>query len=322
MDATLSTKEDIMLNHKTYRDIIHLNDDTALDFEMGCHIIVQEKIDGANASFQYDCSEDRLIAFSHHQTLSPDNDLRGFYGFTQTLDKELVREVLGTKLRMFGEWLVPHTVQYPKERYDKFYCFDIFDTENGIYLPQEECHRLAEKLGLPYVPTFYEGEFSGWQHLQDYIGKTEMGGEYGEGIVVKDMTNGYYTKIVCERFRESHKGKCPKDKIRALKAKRQRNDPNRQLAATIVTRARVEKLLHKLVDEGELPENWSSTHIKQISKILPKRVYLDCAKEENDTVEQIECFGKHAAAISMELVKQISLERMGFSDTISYTSEE
>lgn len=311
-----------MLNHKTYRDIIHLNDDTALDFEIGCHIIVQEKIDGANASFQYDSAEDCLIAFSHHQTLSADNDLRGFWGFTQALDKELVKEILGTELRLFGEWLVPHTVVYPEECYNKFYCFDIFDTKNGRYLPQEECHKLAEKLGLPYVPTFFEGEFTGWQPLQELIGKTEMGGEYGEGIVVKDMTNGYYTKIVCERFRETHKGKRPKDPNRALKAKRPRSDPHCQLAATIITRARVEKLLHKLVDEGELPENWSSAHIKQISKLLPKRVYLDCVKEENDTVEQIECFGKYAASISMELVKQIALEKMGFSNNISYNPEE
>ncbi len=311
-----------MLDHKTYRDIVHINDDIALDFEKGCHIIVQEKLDGANASFQYDSEDDCIVAFSHHQLLSQDNGLRGFWEFTQCLDKTLVKEVLGHHLRLFGEWLVPHTVKYPDECYNKLYCFDIFDTANGRYLAQDECRILAERLGLPYVPTFYEGFFTDWKSLMPLVGNTHMGGEYGEGIVVKDMTNGYYTKIVCERFREKHGGNRPDGRSRALREKRAANDPNRSLAATIITRARVEKLLHKLVDDGTLPEDWGTAHIKLISGKLPKLVYLDCVKEENDIVQQTECFGKYAAAISMELTKDIIREKLGLDPAAATPTED
>lgn len=110
-----------MLDHITYFGIKRIDAERAAQFMPGDEIIIEEKIDGANASFQYDAQCDALAAFSHHHPLDADNDLRGFYGFVQSLDKEKVREVLGSNIRLFGEWLVQHKVEYPRECYDKFY---------------------------------------------------------------------------------------------------------------------------------------------------------------------------------------------------------
>ena len=47
-----------------------------------------------------------------------------------SLDKELVKEVLGAKLVLFGEWLVSHTIVYPDDRYQNAYFYDVWDTDS------------------------------------------------------------------------------------------------------------------------------------------------------------------------------------------------
>lgn len=297
-----------MLKHKHYMDIENLNMKIADSFYKGDRIIIQEKIDGANVSFQYDSETDSLNCFSRNQILSAENTLRGYYDWVQELDKELVKSVLGDKLRMFGEWLVKHTVKYPEERYNTMYCFDVFDTENNCWLPQNEVKSLADKMGLNYVPVFYEGEFTDWEDYKHLVGRTEMGGELGEGIVIKKQNdlsdNVAYTKIVHERFKEVQ------NKVRKRPTKEKMAEISEKLrikefVKTVVTSARVEKILYKLVDEGILPENFSMKDMKTVYKNLPSAVYKDCVKEVPEIVEQVENFGKFSNEISIELAKEI-----------------
>lgn len=303
-----------MLNHKTYMDIQRMQVNYNNGFEKGDLIYIQEKIDGANASFQYDKETNSIIAFSRKQILTPINTLRGFYGWVNSLSVDLVREVLGDNLRMFCEWLVSHSVPYPQDKYNNAYCYDIFDTSNGTYLPQEQVKELVGRLGLIYVPVFYEGPFISWEHTLSFIGHTELGGQYGEGIVIKNMTklNGnntrlpFYVKIVGEKFQEVQKRREPK----VISAEEMRaREENEALAKTIVTDARVRKILHKMVDEDILPEDWNENHMGVVAKNLTRLVYEDCIKEENDTVMQVEGFGKLANRISMSIAKDILVER-------------
>ncbi len=302
-----------MQKHKMYMDIQNLKPEYADLFEKGDHIIIQEKIDGANVSFQYDSESDSLICFSRRQTLDSKHTLRGFYGWVQALDKALVYSILGEHLRLFGEWLVPHSVEYPQECYQKLYCFDVFNTETHEYLPQSEVRAIAEKLGLPYVPVFFEGEFTCWEDAETYVGKTAMGGEMGEGIVVKNMTQlPLYLKIVHEKFKEVTWKAKPRRTFDPETARQRQTD--RAAAASVVTRARVEKLLHKFVDDGILPENFSSEHMPIIFKELCAAVYYDCMKEEPEIVKSVEHFGKYSGTITIALAKTIIAEREEHND--------
>ena len=75
---------------------------------------------------------------------------------------------------------------------------------------------------------------------------------------------------------------------------------------TIVTEARVKKLVHKMVDEGIIPEDWDEHNMKVIAQNIGKEVYYDCLKEEPETVEQVgELFGKLASGTAMKIVKQM-----------------
>lgn len=303
------------MKHRKYMDIERMKDSNCLGFNAGDHIVIQEKIDGANAAVRYDSETDSLAAQSRNQLLSEDNTLRGFQNWVQTLDKELIKSVLGNDLIAYCEWLVPHSVKYPEERYYKAYFYDVFDRRTGMYLSQNEVRKITDKLGLTYVPVFYDGEFISWSHCSSFVGKTELGGEYGEGVVIKNQSRlgdvdspmPYYIKIVDERFAET----TGQHHNRNLIFQKEREpDPNTALAMTIVTKARVEKILNKLVDEGILPENWGQNEMKIIVGNLTKAVYEDCLKEEPETVRQIEGFGKAANTIAIKLVKSIILNKL------------
>lgn len=293
---------------KKYVDIERLKDKYAMAFKAGEHITITEKIDGANASIS--ANEDgTLSCFSRRQELSAENGLQGFYNYVQTLDPTIISAALGTRYIFFGEWLVKHTIVYPESRLKQFYVFDVWDTEIEQYLPWEQTKQMAEFCGLKMVPLFYDGPFTSWEDIYKFVGKTEMeGSPTGEGIVIKSqdrLDNKFsgtpaYVKIVAKEFSEVHQSKPQKEIDPEKLAKKQADEA---LAATIVTERRVEKAIQKFVEDGIVPENWSEKDLGTIAKNLPRAIYNDCVKEEPETVEQIENFGKICGALSMKLAR-------------------
>ena len=107
-----------------------------------------------------------------------------------------------------------------------------------------------------------------------------------------------YIKIVDEKFKESHKVKAKRELSLEEAAAKERGTT---LAASIVTEARVRKIILKLIDEGKLPSELGPKDMGAIMKQLPKLVFDDCLKEEREVVAQIgEGAGKF---ISIEAAK-------------------
>lgn len=295
------------MTQKKYMDIQRLKEKYASAFHEGEHIVCQEKIDGSNAAIAIG-EDGELSCFSRKQKLSPENTLRGFYTLVQTFDVEKYREVLGDRYIIFGEWLVSHTIKYPATRLSKFYVFDVWDTEVEQYVPWSVTKDFAAKLGLTTVPLFYDGPFVSWEHVQSFVGKTEMDAEpTGEGVVIKSQdrldnkssNTPPYVKIVAAKFSEVHQSKPHEVDPEKLAAKQAAEE----LATTIVTERRIIKALEKAVDEGRLRADWDEKDLGTIAKFLCKDVYADCVKEEPETVAQIENFGKIAAGIAMKLAR-------------------
>ena len=287
-------------------DIEKLKDKYIDGFQKGDYIVIQEKIDGANFSIRYDEENDEIKAFSRKRILDVGNNLRGAWEWSQKLDKYLVKEVLGTNLILFSEWLVPHTIIYPEDKYQNAYCYDVFDIENHVYLTQDKVEEIVNKLGLIYVPVLYKGEFESWEHVRSFVGMTELGGDGGEGIVVKNMTRlndpntrlPFYTKIVTDKFAE-------KKSIRKFDTnKLEKRAKAQALVETVETEARVTKLVHKMVDEGIIPGDWDEHNMATIAKNIGKDVYYDCLKEEPEIVNEVgELFGKLAHGTAMRIVR-------------------
>lgn len=294
------------MEQKKYMDIERLKDKYVDGFQPGDHIVVQEKIDGANFSIRYDPEYGGIKAFSRKKLLDLSNNLRGAWEWSRRLNENLVQEVLGNTLILFGEWLVSHTIVYPDNKYQNAYFFDVWDTETEKYLAQDKAKEIVERLGLNYVPVFYEGEFVSWEHLKQFVGRTDFGGESGEGIVIKNMTRlndpntrlPFYTKIVADKFGEKKSVKKFDEGKLEHRAKLQ------AIVDSVVTEGRVRKLVHKMVDDDLIPEDWDEHNMSDIAKNIGREVYYDCVKEEPETVEQVgELFGKLASGTAMKIVR-------------------
>ena len=291
---------------KKYRDIERLKEKNYYLFETGEHITITEKIDGANCSIRYDADNDCIVAQSRNNILTPENNLRNFYFYAQKLDKEKVKALLGTDLVLYGEWLVPHAVVYPVEKQSTMYVFDVYSLSQEKYLDTKIAFVIAEKLGLPVVPTFYEGVFISYDHVKEFVGRTALGGEYGEGVVVKGDNKSI--KFVGEKFVET-KGQRGRKEMSLEEIEARANAEAK--VKEIVTKARIEKELLKMVDESILPVDWEGKDMSTIAKNLPRRIFADCMKEEPEVIDLVggDKFGKICNHIVMTTAREILLNK-------------
>ena len=298
---------------KKYMDIERLKDKYATAFVPGENITITEKVDGANASITYNPEDDVIDAFSRRNKLGFDLTLEGFWNFSQKLDKNIIKEATENgKYIIFGEWLVKHSIRYPEDRMKHFYVFDVYNTETQEYMPWEITLQIAEFCGLETVPVFYDGKFQSWEHVNTFLGKTELGGEpTGEGIVVKSQDRldnkssktPCYVKIVTKEFSEVHNPKKEHKEVDPEKLAQVQRDY--ETVGTVVTKRRVEKIIQKFIEDETIPRDYDEHDFGQIAKILPKALYEDCLKEEPETVQSVENFGKICAKLGMQFVREL-----------------
>lgn len=304
-----------MAEIKHYLDIQNFSQKYLRAFNEGDHILITEKIDGSNLSVSYDPETDSLVGFSRKNPLSPQLPLDGAYEYIQRLDKEAFKKYEG--YRLFGEWGLKHLVKYKPEHKNQMWAFDVWDLKNECWMPQEFAQKMARDCNINYVPIFYDGPFISIEHLMSFMGKSDMTIEpnTGEGVVIKNQTTinnpssrtPFELKFVApaysEKAQKSHVKEIDPEKLAAYEA-------NMALAKTIVTYNRIEKIIYKMiVEEQIIPRDWDSSHMKTIAKELPRRVYDDCVKEEEEIVFSVPSFGSFCAKISMSLAKQMLSEK-------------
>jgi hypothetical protein len=269
---------------KKYTDVVRMGHrETVGVVKEGDYITVYEKLDGANASFKLNLGgedSELVAAFSRNTRLSPENNLRGFYEWTRTIS---AGNLLDNAI-YYGEWLVKHKVDYGQHA-NGFYLFDIYDVESESYAPTDFVIAEAARLGLMVAPILYAGPYRSFEHLQSLVGRSALATkpDGGEGIVVKNV--GYR-----DRFGQQTFVKLVSDEFREMQPQKAAKDPNAPLSAesafvrTFMTRARVEKLLLKLVDEGVIVENFGLEDMGVILRELGNRVIDDLLKEEGDSL--------------------------------------
>lgn len=296
---------------KKYTDIIRYGKaSTNGVIQEGDYIGITEKLDGANASFCYDDTNDELgiSCYSRNTPVNESNRLRGFYDFVLN-NIVSIKDELNPNYRYYGEWLVSHKVQYKPEAYQNFYMFSIWDDEKQQYLSDDIVISEAERLGLKTVPYLYRGKYISFEHLMGLVGKSDLALEpnTGEGIVVKNASyfdvhgKQIFVKLVSEKFAEVQKQKLPKNP--------NVNQKEVDLVKSVLTIARVEKLIHKLVDEGQLKEDFEIEDMGIILRLLGNKVYDDIMKEEADLFKDYESdvikriVGKNTPNIIKEILK-------------------
>jgi len=282
-------------------------------FEPGDIIQITTKIDGANASIAWDETTGKLEIFSRTNLLDQPGALRGFYDYTKTEVEPKTDWSKYDGYVFFGEWCVGHSIKsYNKDWFNKWRVYDIWSKTTGCYLSQQTVKDICREIGLDYIEELYYGPFISWDHCKSFLNKSTAYGPEQEGIVIKNQSKlnndnnraPAYLKIVNERFKESQHSKKEKKPLdpeaEAAKAEAAK------LAASIVTEARVRKLILKLVDEGLVPVELQPKDMGTVMKQLPKRCFADCLKEEPETVKQLgEFAGKFIAAETAKQARKI-----------------
>lgn len=137
----------------------------------GRHLVVEEKVDGANAAISFD-ADGRLRLQSRGHFLTGGRRERHFdlmKRWASTLSREL-RHVLGPRYIVYGEWLyAKHTVYYDALPHH-FLEFDVLDTERDEFLSTPRRRALLGGLGLASVPVLHEGQLAAPEVLKAMIG--------------------------------------------------------------------------------------------------------------------------------------------------------
>ena len=81
------------MQQRKYMNISRVKTKDLPGIRVGDHIVVQEKIDGANFSIRYDEESDKVCSFSRRFQLDEEHNLSGAWQWSQQLDKEKVAKI-------------------------------------------------------------------------------------------------------------------------------------------------------------------------------------------------------------------------------------
>lgn len=267
------------MEFKKYQHVERFGNTEVNGIELGiCYVF--PKIDGTNSSVWLN-EDGELRAGSRNRELTFEKDNAGFYNTISKDEKVLAYLQKHPTHRLFGEWLVPHSLKtYKDDAWRKFYIFDVcVDNESEVgleYLPYEVYKSLLEEFNLDYlnpIAIVKNGDYDNFiKCLDRNVFLIKDGQGTGEGVVIKnyDFYNKYkrqtWAKIVTSEFKEKH-----------YKAMGSPIVENRMIEEEIVeefvTSAFVEKEYAKIFNDAE---EWNS---KMIPQLLGK-VFYELVNEE------------------------------------------
>ena len=256
------------MEFRKYQHIEIFGTDEVENINIGkCYIF--PKIDGTNSSCWLN-ADGELRCGSRNRELTLEKDNAGFYVAMFFNDFIINYLKAHPNHRIFGEWLVPHTLKtYRPDAWRKFYVFDVAidndELERGLeYIPYDIYAPMLEEFGIEYIAPLRivkNGDYEYFIHcleVNDYL--IEDGKGVGEGIVIKNYNfyNRYgrqtWAKIVRAEFKEKNRrvmGAPETEKIMF----------EEKIADQYVTEA----LVHKEYDKIRVECNgWSSKYIPRL----------------------------------------------------------
>ena len=261
------------MEFKKYQHLEKFGTSEVEGIEIGiCYIF--PKLDGTNASLWFN---EGVQAGSRRRHLSVENDNAGFLGWAIEQDEIMNFFSVNPKLRLYGEWLVPHTLKtYLDSAWRDFYVFDVVDGEDN-YLPYEEYKELLDDHGLNYITPICKIKNPTDETIMKCLDKNTFlikdNEGVGEGVTIKNyqFINKYqrvcWAKIVRSEF------KMKNQKVFGASEIKEKNTTEEKIVADFVTGSLVEKEYSKI----EASDGWSSRMIPKLLNI----VFYCLIKEES-----------------------------------------
>lgn len=166
----------------------------------GRHLVVEEKLDGANAGISFaPGGELRLQSRGHYLAGGPRERQFTLLKSWAATHAAALREVLTDRFVLFGEWLYArHTVFYDALPH-YFLEFDVFDLSTGHFLGTPERRSLLAAAPVRSVPVLAAQAFSNLAELTALVGPSTASstGVPMEGLYLKVEEGGR----VVERYK-------------------------------------------------------------------------------------------------------------------------
>jgi hypothetical protein len=143
----------------------------------GRFLVIEEKLDGANAGLSFD-ENGKLWLQSRGHYLTGGVREKHFNPFKQWANAYAgrLREVLGPRFVLYGEWLyAKHTIFYNQLPH-YFHEFDVYDRTTNTFLATEQRRQLLTGLPLVSVPVLEEGAFRKLDDLISLVGPARFKG--------------------------------------------------------------------------------------------------------------------------------------------------
>ncbi|WP_067472228.1 RNA ligase family protein [Actinomadura hibisca] len=137
----------------------------------GRFLVVEEKLDGANAGISFSSDgELRLQSRGHFLTGGPREKQFGPLKAWAASVQHTLWERLGDRYVMYGEWLyAKHTVFY--DALPHYFCeFDVLDQSDGTFLSTESRRELLKGAPVVSVPVLHEGQVWNLAELTAFVG--------------------------------------------------------------------------------------------------------------------------------------------------------
>ncbi|QXJ19661.1 DNA ligase [Actinomadura graeca] len=137
----------------------------------GRHLVVEEKLDGANCGISFSAEGAlRLQSRGHYLTGGPRERQFGPLKAWAASVQHVLRERLGDRYVMYGEWLyAKHTVFY--DALPHYFCeFDVLDRADGTFLSTARRRELLDGTPVVSVPVLHEGPLREVEELTALVG--------------------------------------------------------------------------------------------------------------------------------------------------------
>lgn len=253
-------------------------------FESG-HLWIQEKVDGAH--FRFRLLESGMFEFGDRNRVFDPSEIPVPYQHAvrhvrERVDRETLRSAVTDveSVVFFGEATHRHTIDYDWDRIPSVLGFDVWDSEEGRFLPPDTVEQIYDRLGLDAVNALEKEVRASYFDPESY--KMPPSAWYdgpAEGVVIRSKTG--------ERAKLSHPEFEEVDETVPLEASAE------ERARTYTTESRVQKVVHEL-EAHEYSVSFDAVY---------DRVVEDIAREEHRQLFDAE------EAIDLQAFRSVVAER-------------
>ncbi|KAJ7757580.1 ATP dependent DNA ligase [Mycena metata] len=159
----------------------------------GQHVVITEKVDGANMGFWLSSDHEIRVQNRSHYVSPASHEQFKRLGLWVDSHRDTLYRILGrdahfpSRYILFGEWLaVTHSIPYARLP-DRFMAFDVYDRSTDSWVDRAGLCALLEGTGVEVVPLLYEGALPGEAELR---GMVQMPSRFWDGRV-----EGVYVKF-------------------------------------------------------------------------------------------------------------------------------